>query len=118
MNNNNAQHEEIPLENLSREQFLALSLETTQQMGWVLGNIIQNGFVAYTCKGLFANNAEIRLQIKEDLAQLQSKSVGNDFVNVKENKRNIREFIEIFQILKRELIIEELIPARKTQPGF
>lgn len=119
MDNVCIQAAEIPLENLSKAQFLALATETTRRMDWVLGNVIQTGFVAYTCKGLFARNAEIKLEIGERSAKIHSKSIGNDVINVRENQKNIQNFISRFRQLKRELTTDELIPIyQKIKSGF
>jgi rhomboid protease GluP len=107
----------IPLENLSETQFLALSIETSKRMGLVFRDINQTGFIAYTYNGLFAWNAEIKLKINEGEAIIQSKSTGNGLIDVRENKKNIQNFISTFMELKKSISIEELLPIFENMRG-
>jgi rhomboid protease GluP len=101
------QIEQIPLDSLRAEQFLALALETSKQLGWVLGNIIDTGFSAYTNNGLFSWNAEVKIKITNDLATLQSQSRGNELIDVSGNKKNIQNFISTFKSLRKSFLPEE-----------
>jgi rhomboid protease GluP len=100
--------EELPLDNLTAEQFLSLAIETSYLLGWVFGNTTKTGFVAYTNNGLFQWNAEIKLKIKNELAILQSQSRGDDIIDVRENKKNIQRFVSTFTDLKKMVTPEEL----------
>ena len=102
------QVEQLPLDNLTTEQFLSLAIETSNLLGWVFGNISKTGFIAYTNNGLFSWNAEVKLKIKNGLANLQSQSRGDDIIDLQENKKNIQNFISIFEGLKKTLTSEEL----------
>ena len=101
------QIEQIPLDSLRAEQFLALALETSKQLGWVLGNITETGFTAYTNNGLFSWNAEVKMKIVNDLANLQSHSKGNELIDVSGNKKNIQNFISTFKSLRKSFLPEE-----------
>ncbi len=59
------QIEELPLGNLTVEQFLNLAIETSKRLGWVFGDISNTGFIAYTNNGVFSWNAELKLKIKK-----------------------------------------------------
>ena len=100
--------EQIPLDNLTIEQFLSIAVETSNLLGWVFGNINKTGFIAYTNNGLFAWNAELKLKIKDGLANLQSQSRGDNIIDLRENKKNLISFISTFNYLKRTLTAEEL----------
>jgi rhomboid protease GluP len=111
--------EQLPMENLSTNQFLALAIETTNQLGWVFGNINELGFVAYTNNGLFAWNAEVKLNIINGVAKIQSESMGNGLVDVRGNKNNLQHFISIFRNLKKAVTPEELMPLyEKLKANF
>jgi len=100
--------EHLPLSNLTPEQFLSIAIETTHELGWVFGDINKTGFIAYTNNGIFSWNAEVKLKIKDEAAIVQSRSRGDDFIDVRENKKNVQNFISIFKGLKKKLTPEEL----------
>ena len=100
--------EHLPLGNLTKEQFLSLAIETSNQLGWAFGYINKTGFLAYTNNGLFSWNAEVKLKIKDGSADLQSRSRGDDIIDVKENKKNLQSFVSTFKSLKKILTPEEL----------
>ena len=100
--------EQIPLDNLTIEQFLSLAVETSNLLGWVCGNINKAGFVAYTNNGLFSWNAEVKLKMNNGLANLQSQSRGDDIIDVRENKKNLHNFVSTFRSLKKTLTPDEL----------
>lgn len=100
--------EQIPLDNLTIEQFLSLAIETSNLLGWVFGNISKTGFIAYTNNGLFSWNAEIKLKIENGLANLQSQSRGDDIIDLRENKKNLQNFVSTFKSLKKSFTPDEL----------
>lgn len=115
----NKQIEEIPLTNLTIPQFLTLAIETSNLLGWVFGDINTTGFIAYTNNGFSSWNAEVRLKIKNGLAILQSESRGDDVTHVRENKKNLQNFISTFNSLKKPLTLKELVPEyEKLKSNF
>lgn len=100
------QIEQLSLDNLTTEQFLDLAVETSKQLGWVLGNINNTGFVAYTNNGLFSWNAEVKLKIENGSANLQSRSRGDDLMDLRGNKKNLQSFVSIFRDLKKTVTPE------------
>ena len=112
--------EHLPLGNLTKEQFLSIAIETSNQLGWVFGYINKTGFLAYTNNGLFSWNAEVKLKIKDGSADLQSRSRGDDIIDVKENKKNLQSFVSTFKSVKKILTPEELAIkyARLKANGF
>jgi len=100
--------EELPLDNLTVEQFLSLAIETANMLGWVFGNINKSGFIAYTNNGLFSWNAELKLKIKDRMAKHKRQSRGYNITDLKENKKNLMDFVSTFKSLKKILTIDEL----------
>ena len=100
--------EQLLLENLTAEQFLSLAIETSTLLGWIFGDISNTGFIAYTNNGLFSWNAEVKLKIKDRLANLQSQSRGDDIIDLRENKKNLMSFVSTFKDLKKIFTPEEL----------
>jgi len=70
-------------------------------LGWVFGNISKTGFIAYTNNGLFSWKAELKLKIKDGLANLQSQSRGDTILDLRENKKNLIRFVSTFKYLKK-----------------
>ncbi len=101
--------EQLPLDNLTIEQFLSVASETSKLLGWDFGNINKTGFIAYTKNGLFSWNAEVKLKIKNGLANLQSESRGDDIIDLRENKKNLQNFISTFEGIKKTLTPGELV---------
>ena len=113
------QTEQLPLDNLTIEQFLCLAIETSKQLGWDFGSITEAGFIAYTKNGLFSWNAEVELKIKNGLATLQSESRGNEIMDLRENKKHLQSFISTFNGLKKSLTPEELASIYENiKPNF
>ena len=109
----NKQIEQLPLANLTISQFLTLAIETSHLLGWVFGDIQATGFIAYTNNGLFSWNAEVRLKVTNGVAILQSQSRGDDVKDVRENKKNLQNFISTFNGLKKSLGHKEPVPAQE-----
>lgn len=102
------QTQQLPLDNLTTEQFLTLAIEASKQLGWIFGDINGTGFTAYTNNGVFSWNAEVKLKILNGIATLQSRSSGDEFIDVRGNKKNIQNFISSFKSLKSKLLPEEV----------
>jgi rhomboid protease GluP len=96
------QTQEFLLNNLKETEFISLATEASRQLGWIIGDVNETGFVAYTHNGVFAWNAEVRMKINNGLATLQSRSMGDEFIDVRGNKENIQNFISAFKDLKRQ----------------
>lgn len=92
--------EQLPLEDLTTNQFITLAIKASDQLGWIVANTTENGLIAYTHNGLFSWNAEVRMKIKDGFANLQSKSREDSYRDLVENKKNIQNFISTFNNLK------------------
>ena len=100
---NQQQTEQLPIGDLETEQFIILAIETSNRLGWVMGNRTECGFTAYTNNGLFSWNAEIKMEIHNGLVTLKSRSREDTFTDAIGNKKNIREFILTLANLKNKL---------------
>jgi rhomboid protease GluP len=111
--------DELPLTNLTIQQFLTLALETSKVLGWVFGDISATGFIAYTNNGFSSWNAEVRLKIKNGVAILQSESLGDDVTHVRGNKKNLQNFISTFNSLKKSSEHQKPVPKyEKLKSNF
>jgi hypothetical protein len=93
---------ELQLANLTPKQFLNIAVETSRSLGWICGSVNEKGFVAYTNNGIFAWNAEVRLQIKNESANLVSQSRGNQVVEFGKDEENLQRFISTFNNLRKK----------------
>lgn len=100
--------EEFPLDDLTQQQLLVLANETAIKMGWKINYLSDNGLIAYTDKGAFSWNAEIKIKIENGFANIQSASTGSEMVDWGRNKKNVARFLSCFDELKFTLTNEEL----------
>lgn len=100
--------EEFSFTGSTSEQFLVLISEASIKMGWSIGYLNHNGIIAYTNNGMFSANSEIKINIKNGLASIQSSSTGSEMIDWGKNKKNVKNFISTCEELKKTLSIEEL----------
>ncbi len=111
--------EELPLDNLSKEEFLVFSLEAAKELGWNIGYTNETGFVAYTKFSMSSWSEEIKVKIENGIASLKSQCSGNQMVDWGKNKKNIESLVVKINDLKKSFTAEEL--AKKydeLKPGL
>lgn len=107
------QTEQLMIGNLSKEKFFHLAVKASNQLGWIIGNINETGFIAYTNNGLFSCNAEVKVKFMNGFASVQSNCREDDVTSVRENKKNIQDFISIFNSLKEALLPQSIYEIEK-----
>ncbi|MEO8413990.1 MAG: hypothetical protein ABI472_10035 [Ginsengibacter sp.] len=111
--------EELHFGNLTPEQLISVAIETSKSLGWILSNVNEKGFVAYTNNGLFSWNAEVRFKIKNESAHLLSQSRGNEAIELEKDRVNLQGFIVTLNDLKKKLTPVCLTSTYKNlQPEF
>lgn len=100
--------ENIPLNDFSQKHFLVLANETAIKIGLKVSYLSDSGLVAYTDNGMFSWNAEVKIKIENDIASIQSASIGSELIDWGKNKKNIVHFISNFEELKLNIRYEEL----------
>ena len=100
--------EEFNLNELTREQFLVIALEVAKKLKWDVSFTSNSGLIAYTNNGMFSWNAEIKIKIENDSANLQSSSTGNEMMDMGRNRKNIGKFLSTFNELKQNFGQDEL----------
>lgn len=93
--------EDLRCDDLSHVEFLALALETSKSLGWVIGNYYDNGFRAYTQNGIFNWNAEFIVKIYESTGHLLSQSHNIRIMEPENDKANVKHFIATLNSLKQ-----------------
>lgn len=108
--------EEIPLKGENRHSFLVHAIETIDKLGWRIVQLSESGVVAYTDKGAFSWNAELKVLIEEEEVRIESTSVGNEVMDWGRNKKNVRQFLAAYQELE-PLSEEELSTKYEALKG-
>ncbi|MBK0404582.1 rhomboid family intramembrane serine protease [Adhaeribacter sp. BT258] len=83
---------QIPLGDLTREQFLVLAIEAAQQADWSIGHTTANGFTAFTGFSLSSFSEEISIEIQDETALIKSECLDTQLYDWGKNKRNLKEF--------------------------
>lgn len=98
----------IEVEYLTQQELLVLLAETVKKISWETTYLSRNGIIAYTNKGMFSWNAEIKIAIENNSLNIKSSSTGNEMFDWGKNKRNVVSFITAFNKLKTQFTNEEL----------
>jgi len=101
-------NENIQVENFTQKEFLIILIETAKKVNWEISYESINGIIAYTNKGMLSWNAEIKIIIENNIANIKSSSIGNEMFDWGKNKRNVENFIVTFNELKSQFNSEEL----------
>jgi len=100
--------QEIPLDNLTHEQFITLAIEASKKLGWNVGYTSETGFIAYTKFSMSSWSEEVKVKIDGNNANLKSECTGNQLFDWGKNKENIEDFVATFSELKNAFTPEEL----------
>lgn len=100
--------EDLPLDNLSTEQFLALAIEVANKLDWNVGYKSETGFIAFTKFSMSSWSEEVKVKIDGNVANLKSECTGSQMADWGKNKKNIENFVATFNELKTSYTPEEL----------
>lgn len=100
--------QELPMESISPEQFLIIALKSAKQLGWNIGFVSLNGFVAYTKISLSSFGEEVKIQINDTSASIKSECNGSQLFDWGKNKENVLKFSSKFNRLKQTFSEDEL----------
>jgi rhomboid protease GluP len=100
--------QDLSLENLSPEQSLVIAAETVNKFNWQISLISTNGLIAYTNKGIFSWNAEIKIVISDGIIKITSTSTGTEMMDLGKNKNNVTKFISTFKKTKSVLLPDDI----------
>lgn len=96
------------VKNLSSKEILLLFVEIAENNNWAVANLASNGIIAYTNKGMFSWNAEIRIVIQNTTVVIKSTSTGSEIFDLGKNKKLVKKCIEQFEALDKDLFKEEI----------
>jgi len=99
--------ETVELNELSAAQYLVLAKVTAEKLEWKVTSISEAGLIAYTNKGMFTWNAEIKIVFEVGTALVTSTSTGSELADMGRNRKTILKFLETFEEVKPILSAEE-----------
>lgn len=105
---------QIPLEDFSMNQIISLGLKTALKLNWIVGEIHDNGFIAYVGASISELDEQIKLNILGEVAFLQCQSVKESKDKLEINQQHIQQFTETLQDVKQYHEKEELDIYYKT----
>ncbi len=106
--------EDLPLDNLTTEQFLVIMLEAARKLEWNISYTSETGFIAFTNFSMSSWSEEVRVKIENQSANLKSECTGNQMVDFGKNKKNIESLISTFNELKNTFTLDELALKYET----
>jgi rhomboid protease GluP len=106
--------QEISLEGLSTEEFLALAIEAAKLETWEIGTVKKNGFIAYSGFSLSSYGEEIKMVIENGNATIKSECTGSQILDYGRNKNNVGNLIINIRNLKEKLSPEELTELKNA----
>lgn len=100
--------QDLPLDNLTPEQFLALAIEAAKKLDWNVGYISETGFIAFTKFSMSSWSEEVKVKIDGNNANFKSECNGSQMVDWGKNKANIENLVATINELKTSFTSEEL----------
>jgi rhomboid protease GluP len=108
-------HEQIiELDNLSKEEFIAIAQEVIKQLEWKPSYICETGFIAYTKFSMSSYGEELKVNIEGTTATIKSECTGSQMFDWGKNKDNVENFISGFNDIKNSFTKDELEEKYKT----
>ncbi|RZJ68254.1 MAG: rhomboid family intramembrane serine protease [Flavobacterium sp.] len=100
--------EGISLNRLPASHFLFLARETANRLGLRSIAINDGSLVARTNNDELSHNAEISATPDFDAAFITSESLGNEMFDLDRNRKNVRKFIEMYEVVRREFLAQDI----------
>jgi len=95
--------QDVPLDNLTPEQFLVLAIEAAKKLDWNIAYASETGFVAFTKFSMRSWSEEVKVKIDGNNATLKSECTGNQLVDWGKNEDNLQNLISTFNELETKV---------------
>ena len=106
--------EQISLDGLSPQQFLALCVETAERMQWNISYKSTVGIVAYTERKAFKPAFKVTVVIDEGIVTLKSESTGSEMFDMGRNKKTLLAFTDSMNGVKA-ILTPAMLDARYAE---
>jgi rhomboid protease GluP len=109
----------LPLDNLTTEQFLAIAINAAMQLNWNIRYASKTGFTAFTKSSMSSTVEEVKVKIDNGNAFLKSECHGSQISDWGKNKENIENLVTTINELKSAYTSEELERQyERLKPNF
>jgi len=106
--------QDLDLNGLDPKHYLAIALDTANQLGWKINYTSKSGFIAFIGGGFFVTMEEFRVVLHETKVFITSKNAGTGMYDRGKNKRHVNLFIETFETVQASLT-EQQIDEKVTE---
>lgn len=100
--------EEISIETVSPEHFLALAIEAAKALDWKIGFSSFTGFIAYTGFSMSSWSEEVKVTIDGSSATIKSECTGSQLMDWGKNKENTDILVELINQMSTTLSPDEI----------
>lgn len=101
----------LPLNNLTKDQFIITVIKISEKLNWQLIKINENELILETTNSLNTWNENIHITIESEAAYITSSSNGNQIYDRGRNKKNIEALLELFYETKNQIEDSEFIES-------
>ena len=107
---------EIPLENISIDEFLVIASKACNNLGYAVSFISESGLIAESPMSWTKNTwGEIlELSFFNGFIKIKSESKGNTLFDFGKNKKNIQRFLDEIEVVKTSLKPDEYLELKQT----
>ena len=100
--------QDFHLDNLNKEHFLAIAIETVFKLNWNLSFVSETGLIAYTKFSMSSWSEEVTIKIDNGIPNIKSECTGSQIFDWGKNKKNVETFLMTFEEVKNAIKAEEL----------
>jgi rhomboid protease GluP len=106
------------MEDLTREQLLALAVESVKALGWNVSSLSATGVIAYASDSAFSNQHEVRVEITGHAVHFRSMNMGIEMFDLgQKNWKNANRFFAKLKYLKEKTSLEALDELARGLPA-
>jgi rhomboid protease GluP len=96
------------LDNLDKEHFLAIAIETALKLDWDVSFVSETGFTAYTKFSMSSYGEEVTIKLDNGTVNIKSECTGSQIFDWGKNKKNVETFFSYFKEVKNTITAEEI----------
>lgn len=98
----------IHLDNVEKEKFLVLAIESAFKLDWEVSFVSETGFIAYTKFSWSSWSEEITVKIGNGVINIKSECTGSQLMDFGKNKKNVEALLSKLEEIKSVITQEEI----------